>query len=71
MKFYVGATEELVFLISDGSVCCDSWSYLMSWADDENIHFEEMLCDFFDTDDECGTEEAWRKRYDYDDDDYE
>lgn len=67
MQFYVGATEHLAFLISNGFVSCDDCSYVMSRAYEESMHLEEMLCDFFDTDDECGAEEDWRKRYDYDD----
>ena len=71
MKFFVGATEDLALIISDGYVSCESFSYMRSQADEENKHLEEMICDFFCSGEEYGTEEEWRKRYDYDDDDYE
>lgn len=43
MRYYVGAVEDLSFLISDGTVHCDSSSYLISLDSDEDMDWDEIL----------------------------
>jgi hypothetical protein len=67
LQFFMGAAEDLAFIATDTGISCESFDYLCEWAQEESQHLEEIIRDFFYSDDEIGTEEEWRNRYEYND----